>query len=101
MERNDGMIFTGENQRTQRKIGPSATLSTTNPTWTEPGLSGGRLVTNCLSHGTAFPRDVVSDNKTRTQKERKILNDILETQQKLKVVLQDITQQGFQRCFQQ
>jgi hypothetical protein len=36
---------------------PSATLSTTNPTWTDPGsnpgLRGGRPAANRLSHGTA------------------------------------------------
>jgi hypothetical protein len=36
---------------------PSATLSTTNPTWTDPGsnpgLPGGRPAANRLSHGTA------------------------------------------------
>jgi hypothetical protein len=52
------MIVTGENQRTQRKTYPSATLSTTNPTWTDPGANPGvcsdRLVTNSLSHGTAL-----------------------------------------------
>jgi hypothetical protein len=42
--------FSGENCR-------SATLSTTNPTWTEPGLNPGlrgeRPATNRVSHGTA------------------------------------------------
>jgi hypothetical protein len=37
---------------------PTATLSTTNPTWTDPGsnpgLRGGRPAANRLSHGTAF-----------------------------------------------
>jgi hypothetical protein len=51
------MIFTGENRRTRRKICPSVTLSTTNPTWTDPGTNRGVRgewpVTNCLSHGTA------------------------------------------------
>jgi hypothetical protein len=28
-------------------------LSTTNPTWIDPGLRGERPATNCLSHGTA------------------------------------------------
>jgi hypothetical protein len=41
---------------TRRKICPSATLSTTNPTWTDPGsnpgLRSGRPATNRLSHGT-------------------------------------------------
>jgi hypothetical protein len=36
----------------------SATLSTTNPTWTDmgsnPGLHGGRLVANHLSHSISF-----------------------------------------------
>jgi hypothetical protein len=40
-----------------KKIYPSATFSTTNPTWTEPGsnpcLRGERPATNSLSHGTA------------------------------------------------
>jgi hypothetical protein len=42
----------------QGKTCPSATLSTTNPTWTEsgsnPGFRGGRPATNRLSHGTAI-----------------------------------------------
>jgi hypothetical protein len=37
---------------------PSATLSTTNPTWagpvSNPGLRGGRPATNRLNHGTAY-----------------------------------------------
>jgi hypothetical protein len=37
---------------------PSATLSTRNPTWTDPGsnpgLGGERPATNRLSHGMAF-----------------------------------------------
>jgi hypothetical protein len=40
------------------KTCPSVTLSTTNPTWTDPGsnpgLRGGRPAANRLSHGTAF-----------------------------------------------
>jgi hypothetical protein len=40
------------------KTCPSVTLSTTNPTWTDPGsnlvLHCGRSATNRLSHGTAF-----------------------------------------------
>jgi hypothetical protein len=51
------MKLTGENQRTREKACPSATLSTTNPTWTDPGsnpgLRGGRPAANRLSHGTA------------------------------------------------
>jgi hypothetical protein len=49
--------LTGENRSTRRKTCPSATLSTTNPTWTDPGsnpsLRGGRPATNRLNHGTA------------------------------------------------
>jgi hypothetical protein len=52
-----GMILSGGNRRTRRKNYPSATLSTTNPTWTDlganPGLRGERPVTSRLSHGTA------------------------------------------------
>jgi hypothetical protein len=52
------MKLTGENRSTRRETCPSATLSTTNPTWTDlgsiPGLCGGRPSTNRLSHGTAL-----------------------------------------------
>jgi hypothetical protein len=41
-----GLKLTGENRSTRRKTCPSATLSTTNPTGTDPG-------SNSLSHGTA------------------------------------------------
>ena len=51
------MKLTGENRRTRRKTCPSATLSTTNPTWTDPGLRGERPATNRLSHGTANNRN--------------------------------------------
>jgi hypothetical protein len=51
------MKLTGNNRTTRGKTCPSATLSTTNPTWTAPGsnpvLRGGRPVANRLSHGTA------------------------------------------------
>jgi hypothetical protein len=49
------MKLIGENR--SEKTCPNATLSTTNPTWTDPGsnpgLRGERLATNHLSHGTA------------------------------------------------
>jgi hypothetical protein len=49
------MKLTGENRSTRRKTCPSATLSTTDPTWTDPGsksvLRGGRPVANRLNHG--------------------------------------------------
>jgi hypothetical protein len=37
-----------------RELVPSATLSTTNPTWIDLGLCSERLVTNRLSHDMAF-----------------------------------------------
>jgi hypothetical protein len=50
-----GMKLTGENRSTRRKTCPSATLSTTNSTWTDPGSNpgfrGGRSAANRLSHG--------------------------------------------------
>jgi hypothetical protein len=56
-ERRWNDILTGENRRTRRKICPSATLSTTNPTWIDLGANpvfrGDRPATNDLSHGTA------------------------------------------------
>jgi hypothetical protein len=52
------MKLTGKNRSTPGKTCPSATLSTTNPTWTDPGsnlgLRGGRPATDGLSHGTAL-----------------------------------------------
>jgi hypothetical protein len=46
------MIFAGEIEVLGENL-PSATLSTTNPTWIDPGLHGERPTTNRLSHGTA------------------------------------------------
>jgi hypothetical protein len=50
------MIFAGETEELGENL-PSATLSTTNPTWIDPGanpgLRGERPATNRLSHGTA------------------------------------------------
>jgi hypothetical protein len=58
VENDGGMILTGENRRTRRKTCPSATLSTTNPIWidpgTNPGLHGERPASNRLNHGTAY-----------------------------------------------
>jgi hypothetical protein len=52
------MKMTGENRSTREKTCPSATLSTTDPTRTDPGsnpgLRGGRQATNRLSHGTYY-----------------------------------------------
>jgi hypothetical protein len=51
------MILTGETEVLGENL-PNATLSTTNPTWIDPGanpgLRGERPATNRLSHGTAF-----------------------------------------------
>jgi hypothetical protein len=51
------MKLTGENRSTRGKTCPSATLSTTNPTWIDlgsnPGLRCERPTTNRLSRGTA------------------------------------------------
>jgi hypothetical protein len=51
----DGIILSGENRRTLRKIRLSASLSTTNPTWTTVGLNlcldGSRQATNRLWRG--------------------------------------------------
>jgi hypothetical protein len=53
------MKLTGENRSTRGKTCPSATLSTTNPTWADPGSNpgfrGGRPATNRLNHGTVIP----------------------------------------------
>jgi hypothetical protein len=52
------MTLTRENRRTWRKVCSSASLSTTNTTWTDPcaslDLCSERPATNRLSHGTAF-----------------------------------------------
>jgi hypothetical protein len=55
MENHGGIIFTAKNRRTRRKPCLSATLSTTNPTWTDQGTNlGERPATNHLSHTTAL-----------------------------------------------
>ena len=52
------MKLTGKSEVFGGKTCPSATLSTTNPTWADPGsnpgLRGRRPATNRLSHGTAL-----------------------------------------------
>jgi hypothetical protein len=51
------MKLTVKNRRIWGKTCPSATLSTTNPTWTDlgsnPALCGERSATNRLNYGTA------------------------------------------------
>jgi hypothetical protein len=70
MESDGGMTLTGESRSTRSKTYPSATLSTTNPTWTDPGanqgLRGEKPSTNHLSHGTAS-NDVTSLVKITTK----------------------------------
>jgi hypothetical protein len=57
-ERRSNDMLTGEHRRTRRKTCPSATLSTTNPTWIDQGVNPGlrceRPTTNDLTHGTAY-----------------------------------------------
>jgi hypothetical protein len=49
------MKLKGENRSTRRKTCPSVSLSTSNPTWTDPGSNPGvHGETNRLGHGTAF-----------------------------------------------
>jgi hypothetical protein len=68
------MKLTGENRSARGKTCPSATLSTTNPTWTDPGSNPGlhrkRPAANRLSHGTALA-DWVSDSSVWTEEKRK------------------------------
>jgi hypothetical protein len=56
-ERRWNDMLSEETRRTRRKTCPSATLSTTNPTWIDqganPGLRCQRPATNDLSHGMA------------------------------------------------
>jgi hypothetical protein len=62
------MILTGETQSARKNTCSSATLSTTNLTWTDlasnPGIRGERSATNCLSHDIALP-DEANMNDTR------------------------------------
>jgi hypothetical protein len=63
----------GKTKELGRKTCPSATLSTTNPTWIDPGanpgLHGERPATNRLSHGTVeggdsmFPKLLLSTHQ--------------------------------------
>jgi hypothetical protein len=64
IESHCGIILTGENRRTRRKICPSATLFTTNPTRTDsetnPEHRVERQATNLLSHCMAWLCHVTS-----------------------------------------
>jgi hypothetical protein len=65
------MKLTGEKRSTRGKTCPSATLSTTNPTWIDPGptgLRGGRPAANHLSHGSAHCTVTFSDILRRSCK---------------------------------
>jgi hypothetical protein len=57
-----GMKIDRGNRSTRRTPPPSATLSTTNPNWTDPGSNlgrhGGKLATNHLSYGAAIAHSV-------------------------------------------
>ena len=59
------MKLTRENRSSRGETCPNATLSTTNPTWTDPGLHSERSATNRLSHGTALTgvTDIVITSK--------------------------------------
>jgi hypothetical protein len=57
------MIFLQGKPKYSEKTCPSATLSTTNPTWINPGLRGERPATNRLSHGTAPLIKLKCDNE--------------------------------------
>jgi hypothetical protein len=71
------MKLTRENRSTRGKTCPNATLSTTNPTWSDPGLNpglrGGRPAANRLSHRTALVRTL---NKTLAKKFLEWLSNI-------------------------
>jgi hypothetical protein len=59
LESDCGMIYLqGKTEELGEKTCPSATFSTTNPIWIDPGanlgLRGERPATNYLSHGTAY-----------------------------------------------
>jgi hypothetical protein len=67
-------IFAGETEVLGENL-PSATLSTTNPTWIDPGanpgLRGEKPATNRLSHGTAC-RDIFHVFNKKCTKESSI-----------------------------
>jgi hypothetical protein len=58
MEHRWNEIYRGKPKYSGKKTCPSATLSSTNPTWTDPGLNlglrGERPATKRLNHGTAM-----------------------------------------------
>jgi hypothetical protein len=66
------------NPKYSEKTCPSATLSTTNPTWPDPGLNprrrGGKPATNRLSYGAAITTTCSCSNLIRT-KCKELTND--------------------------
>jgi hypothetical protein len=71
VESDGGMILTGGNRRNRRETCPSATLSTKNPTWIDPGanlgIRGEKPAANRLSHGTATCMELYSTFPTWIQ----------------------------------
>jgi hypothetical protein len=51
-----GWYWQGNTKELKRKTCPSASLSTTNPTWTDPQFYDERSATNRMSHGMAKKR---------------------------------------------
>jgi hypothetical protein len=82
------MKLTGENRNTRGggETCPSATLSTTDPTWTylrsNPVLRGERPATNRLNHGTALYHYLLTrgPNKNSKYKKYKNFNKLTKTQ---------------------
>jgi hypothetical protein len=61
------MKLTGENRSTRGRTRPSATLSITNSTWTDPGsnpgLRGEKPATNRLNRGTVIVKLLEDQNE--------------------------------------
>jgi hypothetical protein len=71
MENDGGMILTGKNRKTRTKTRPSATLSTANPTWIDPGANPWTEGTNIYR---SFGENVASGNlEVRLRNYRMIL----------------------------
>jgi hypothetical protein len=66
------------NPKYSEKTCPSATLSTTNPTWPEPGSNpgrrGGEPATNRLSYGAALKKYISHNTSTLCDKMRNLFN---------------------------
>jgi hypothetical protein len=72
------MKLRGEDRSTRGKTCPSATLSTTNLTWTDqgsnPGLRGGTLVAIRLRHGMAKRDFIVSVKNILVSQDREFIH---------------------------